>query len=313
MEQITVIMPVYNAELHLSAAIESVLGQSYEDFKLIIVNDGSTDGSTAIIAHYSKIDPRILSLYQENRGMADALNRGLKEARTEWVVRMDQDDEMLSNRIERQLDFVQVNPDVKVASCRAVYIDDSGKEFGKTANHLRTRADYRRLVRDNEAIGLLHPGVIMHRETILEVGGYRGQFWPAEDIDLWCRVSEEGHLILIQDEVLMKYRIYAGSTTTADFRKSRLQYEWVRSCMGARKKNEPEPDRETFLREWHAAPIFLRINRQRKALAKYCYRNAGHLILTRRWLKGISYFALASLLQPGYVFPRLKDQLGKTE
>ena len=309
MEQVTVIMAVYNAEQYLEIAIESVLNQTYKNFRLVIINDGSTDGSGCLIEEYAKKDSRIFYICQENRGMASVLNRGLEEAKTKWVIRMDGDDEMLPERIERQLDFLQANPDVKVASCRAVYIDNTGYEFGRTANHIKTRLDYQKLMQDNEAIGLLHPGVIMHRETILQVGGYRGQFWPAEDIDLWCRVAESGHLSLIQDEVLMKYRMHAGSFITAGFVKSRMQYEWVRASLYARRRGEPEPTWEDFHAEWRSATLPTRLNRWRKITAKRFYRMAGYYKLKGELPSAAVRLMAAAFLQPYYVVGRLKSQI----
>jgi len=110
MKEVTVIMPVYNGERYLAEAIESVLEQTYKNFKFIIINDGSTDGSTNIIAHYAASDSRILPIFQPNYGAAAARNRGLKETRSEWIALIDNDDIMLPMRLERQISFLTSIP-----------------------------------------------------------------------------------------------------------------------------------------------------------------------------------------------------------
>lgn len=309
MEEVTVIMPVYNGERYLAEAIESVLEQTYKNFKFIIINDGSTDGSTNIIAHYAASDSRILPIFQPNYGAASARNRVLKETRSEWIALIDNDDIMLPMRLERQIAFLHQHPDIKVASCRAVYINDTGNEFGKSANHLKTQEDFDRLMACDGIIGLLQPGVLMHRRTILEAGGYREQFWPAEDIDLWTRLAEQGHLILIQDEVLMKYRIHPASFITSHHIQALMQLEWVKACKQARMRNKPEPDWESFMRQWTGAPLATRMNWKRRMFANYFYRKAGFRILGRHYARGGVYLVLAGLLDPGYVIRRLKMQV----
>src|SRR5689334_2912755 len=114
---------------------------------------------------------------------------------------------------------------------------------------ITTEKKFREYMVKNEVIGLLHPCVFMRRDVVEEVGGYREAFKSANDMDLWNRISERGHLILVQPEYLMEYRIRSGSITAGKFLEVRLKYEWVRACMSARRVGLPEPDWVTFLRE----------------------------------------------------------------
>jgi glycosyltransferase involved in cell wall biosynthesis len=312
MNTVSVLMPVYNAQKFIEDAIRSVLEQTFGEFDFYIINDASNDNSKKIIEKYSAIDPRIKFIdLKENKGMAYALNLGLKISNSEWIVRMDADDIMLPNRIERQLDFLKNNSGVKVASCRAYYIDLNNRILGKTANHLKNIQDFNELINKNEVIGLLHPGVIMHRETVLFYGGYRGKFWPAEDIDLWTRLSENGCQILIQDEILMYYRIHPDSAVTSDFFNTRLQYEWVRACKRARMENKAEPSKEVFLNEWNSLGRLKLLNNYRKMYSKKNYREAGFYLISHKYLKGIINLLKAIVLQPEYVLRRLINQLLK--
>ncbi len=306
---VAVLMPVFDAGKYLAQAIESVLQQTHTDFELIIVDDGSTDESSDICKYYMQKDSRVTLVSQPNSGMAAALNRGLFLARTDWVFRMDADDVMLPTRLERQLDFIARHPLVKVTSCEARYIDAQGKVFGKTANDIKDVEAFYRSQRTGSVIGLLHPGVAMHRQTALEVGGYRGKFWPADDIDLWNRIAEAGHMILVQDEVLLYYRIHKSSAITSDFKKARLKLEWVKACMMARGKNYPEPDWNEFIQLWNDCTYWRRINRSRKVNAKYLYRKAGYDLLAGRFLQASIAIVGAAMLQPTYVLRRMRRQV----
>src|SRR2546429_7769402 len=145
--------------------------------------------------------------------MSGGLNRGLEFCRGKWIARMDADDIALPDRFERQLAFLRHNPDVKVTSCLAYYIDAEGKQAGKTFHDLTTREAYARYIKENLAIGILHPGAVMDRETLQAIGAYRQEYFPANDIDLWGRFADAGALILVQPEYLMQYRVHGGSAT----------------------------------------------------------------------------------------------------
>jgi len=251
---VTVIMPVFNGDRFIEEAIEGVLNQTHENFRFMIVDDGSGDRSAELSKRDAARDGRIELNQHENRGVAVSMNRVLELARTDWVFRMDSDDIMLPQRLERQIAFIQENPQMKGASFKANYIDTSGRIFGTSANTIRTPKALKDLVDRGEAIGLLGPGAAMDRQTILSVGGFRGQFLSASDIDLWTRTAENGHLVLVQDEILMKYRIHNKSIVTSDFLANREQYEWVRQCMYHRRTGKTEPNWQEFQTIWNSAP-----------------------------------------------------------
>jgi glycosyltransferase involved in cell wall biosynthesis len=165
---VSVVMPVYNGQAFLREAIESVLAQTHLDLELVAIDDGSADESPAILADLAVADPRVRVIRQANGGGARARNRALQEARAEWIINLDQDDLMLPNRIERQLAFLAAHPDVKVFSCRALYINAAGKAFGKTkCEPITTRAAFERHLASGEPIGInpaeLGEGRVDHR------------------------------------------------------------------------------------------------------------------------------------------------------
>ena len=204
--KLSVILPVYNGQQYLTEAIESVLSQSFTDFELIIINDGSTDGSGEIIKALS--DARIRYFEQSNKGLAATLNRGISLAKGEYVARQDQDDVCLPSRFEKQAAFLDANLDVGMVGTAAEIwagnertdrflkhpVDDASLTFG--------------LLFDNHFV---HSSVTIRRAVFARVGGYaEGLRQPPEDYELWSRVMREYKLANLPD-VLMVYREVEGS------------------------------------------------------------------------------------------------------
>src|SRR5450432_942890 len=186
--KISVLMSVRNGLPYLKTTVPSILGQTYLDFEFVVVDNCSTDGSREYLQEIARGAGRVkLILNERDLGHSGGLNRGLEACRGEWVARIDADDVALPNRLERQLSFVQANPGVAVTCCLAYYINENGERKGKTFLDLTTVEKFREYMAQNEAIGLTHPCVFMHREVVLAAGGFREQFGGANDSDLWNR------------------------------------------------------------------------------------------------------------------------------
>ena len=156
---LSVAMSVYNGESHLALAIESILDQTFGDFEFLILNDGSKDGSRAIIDAYAARDPRIRAIHRENRGLVISLNQLISEARAPLVARMDADDICLPERFAKQMAFLDNNPDHGVIGTWTSDIDEYGAPYSiKGADH---PTDYQAFI---AGIGngpmLCHPSVI---------------------------------------------------------------------------------------------------------------------------------------------------------
>jgi glycosyltransferase involved in cell wall biosynthesis len=244
---------------------------------------------------------------EENRGCAGGFNYCLEHSRAPWVAIIDGDDRALPQRLERQLAFVAQHPGIKVCSTLAYYIDSDGKRVAKTHHELTTPEVYERYMRENEAIGILNPGAFIDREAMIAVGGYRQAFFPAEDIDLWARISEQG-VILVVPEYLMEYRVHAGSSVVQQTLNSRMKYEWSRVCSAARRSGRPEPSWEQFMAGWNARPLPVRLNSWRKITAKGMYRQAAFDWISNKRVAALRRVAFGSLLQPTYVLNRLRQQ-----
>ena len=123
---VVVVMPAYNAEDFIKPAVDSILNQTYKDFELIIVDDGSTDKTLEIARAYETQDDRVRVICKNNGGPAEAMNTGLKEARYPWVAVMHSDDIALPDRFARQMQAVEANPDVVIWGTNGYHINSKG-------------------------------------------------------------------------------------------------------------------------------------------------------------------------------------------
>ncbi|HUG15035.1 MAG TPA: glycosyltransferase, partial [Thermomicrobiales bacterium] len=204
---ISVVLPAYNAERFAAEAIDSVLAQTHTDFELILIDDGSTDSTLDILRSYAARDCRIKVLAHENLGVARAMNQAMSVAQSNWIARMDADDIMEPRRLERQVAFVAEHPDLAVTSCLVTYIDAGGRTLGRSAPEFTSDEEVRKTRDAGTPIGFHHPGVLMRRDVVVGIGGYRSEFVSAQDMDLWNRIADAGGRILVQPEYLLRYRI----------------------------------------------------------------------------------------------------------
>ena len=298
---VSVVMPTYNARPFLREAIASVLGQTWTDFELIIVDDGSTDDSLAVAQSFAQTDQRVKVSSQPNAGTAATLNRAIELASSEWVFIMHSDDVMHPNRLERQLAFLNDHPELAVASSLVRHIDQNGRVIGKDNSFLFTHADIEEKVRLNKLIGFNHPAVVLRKSVIQSAGGYRQQFWPAEDIDLWNRLAEQGHKILVQPEALLDYRIHGASASISRARLTRIKVRWLKDSMLRRRRNEPELNWDQFLAFRRKSPLRQRINEERVDFSQILYKAAVGNFAQRKYFSTISNAALAVALRPWYI------------
>ncbi len=201
---VSVVMSVYNNADYLALAIESILAQSFGDFEFLILNDGSSDESPAIIDRYAAADARIRAIHRENKGLIYSLNQLVAESRAPLIARMDGDDICLPLRFEKQVAFMRANPDYGVVGTWTEDIDGKGQPYHLEGPDQPT--DHESFVK---AIGraslLCHPSAVMRRDLVLAVGGYHAAFRHCEDFDLWMRLCSITKLCSIPER-LIRYR-----------------------------------------------------------------------------------------------------------
>jgi glycosyltransferase involved in cell wall biosynthesis len=206
---ISVLMPVYNSRRFLGQSVGSILDQTFRDFEFIIIDDGSSDRSLAILERYARRDRRIRLVSRANTGYSRALNQALSMARGEFLARMDSDDVARPRRFERQLEYLRGHLECVAVGCRVLEIDPWGVPLKTTSNELDHDPIVEQLLKGAGA-EIPHPGVMMRRSPVVALGGYRVEYEPVEDLDLYLRLSERGRLANLPD-VLLEYRQHLAS------------------------------------------------------------------------------------------------------
>ena len=203
-------MPVFNSERFLAEAIESILTQTFTDFELIIVDDGSTDGSADIIRAYAEQDSRIRFVQlAENMGDAGARNASIARASGEYITGMDSDDISLPERLQKQVDFLQTNPEIGGVGTHAdVVCEDLQYIFSRRPPQKHA------LILLDKYIGdpFVHASVMMRRNLPLDVGGYDETMRYAADSDLMTKLMGQTHFANIP-ETLYLYRRHDAQNT----------------------------------------------------------------------------------------------------
>ena len=216
--RVDVLMPVFNAGAMLAETMDSILSQTFGDFRLLAVDDGSTDGSRDRLEAYARADGRVVVLAKANGGIVDALNHGLSFARAEFVARHDADDISCPERFARQVEHFERHPDCVAVSASARQIDERGRTVG-WAVMSRPEVNDPHALPSKEAY-LMHPFLMVRRWALERVGGYRHVI-HSEDTDLYWRLLEVGALHNM-DAYLGDYRIHAASISSASIVNGRV-------------------------------------------------------------------------------------------
>jgi glycosyltransferase involved in cell wall biosynthesis len=210
MPKISVLMSAFNAEKYIGETIESVLDQSFIDFEFIIINDGSTDQTEAIIKKYK--DERIRYFYQENSGLSKALNYGLKISKGDYIARIDADDLCYRNRLEIQYEFMENNPDYVVCGSYTDVIDENGKFIYQFSGIPSLNKDIQLEMKMKNCI--VHSSSFYTRDAALKINGYYEpikQYF--EDYMFFSQIIKIGKAFNF-DYSLIKYRVTPGSIST---------------------------------------------------------------------------------------------------
>ncbi|MFM9916818.1 MAG: glycosyltransferase family 2 protein [Rhizobacter sp.] len=231
----TVLIPVYNAEAYLLEALRSISAQTFADFEILVVDDGSTDRSPELLAEYARADPRLRVLRQANGGISAALNRGLEDARGEFIVRMDADDVMLPPRIQTQVAFLQAHPRLGFCASAMEMIDSKGRVFDRYSPRPRTEAELDQMMTDRLPIVYTHPTVTYRTAAVRALGGYDREQEPCEDMDLFGRLILAGHRGVVLPEILMRYRVHGHSISGSKIAQQVAAQEFVRAVFYARR------------------------------------------------------------------------------
>ncbi|MCU0342360.1 MAG: glycosyltransferase family 2 protein [Ignavibacterium sp.] len=213
---VTVLMTTYNCGEYISQAIKSILNQTYKDFELLIIDDGSTDNTQQIVRRFN--DERIRFIELNHSGRSSALNIGLKEAKYDLLSLCDADDIIHPRKIEKQLNIYTDKNDL-------IFTDSVFFENVKILYELRIQDDINVLKRKVALHGNLGPSVLFNRIFIVEKGGFNPDLLAFEDYDLWLRILNISNIIIVH-EILYFQRLRKNSlSTTETMKKKHLLYE----------------------------------------------------------------------------------------
>jgi glycosyltransferase involved in cell wall biosynthesis len=235
--KVSVVMSVFNGEGFVAAAITSVLEQTLVGFELVVVDDGSTDSTPAILAEFAAEDDRVAVHRHANQGLSASLNRGIELARAPLIARLDADDIALPTRLELQVDFLDRHEAVGLVGGAARFIDDEGHVF---AEAVYPTSDSETRLAFAHSTPFVHSAVTFRRAAFQATEGYRGAFVDAEDLDLWLRIAEQ-HDVLNLPQQVVGYRIHAGQATFHNLERQATSALAARTAWRARAAGEPDP------------------------------------------------------------------------
>ncbi|HKN87924.1 MAG TPA: glycosyltransferase [Nitrospiraceae bacterium] len=228
MALVSVILPVYNGARFIKESLDSVLVQTFHDYEVICVDDGSTDASLAILHEYR---PNITVLRQTNAGQGAARNAGVRHASGRYVAFIDQDDRWYPWKLEQQVRTIEREPEAVLVHCNSDRMDSEGRVVQRGA----TLAEYQRAM--NSPLGrLLNEGLILpsamfvRRDAFERVGGFDPELRGYEDFDLCARLKQEGRFVFL-DEPGMCYRVHPGGSSRAGHTVVRSRERFLKNMM----------------------------------------------------------------------------------
>ncbi|MDD3474457.1 MAG: glycosyltransferase family 2 protein [Candidatus Dojkabacteria bacterium] len=227
---VSIVIPVHNGEKYIKEAIDSCLNQTYENREIIVVDDQSDDNTLNILRDY-KEKIRVIPVKKQN-GLGNVINIGIRASKGEYIARMDADDVMYPNRLEKQLEYMQSNPNCVAVGGQIDIIDKDGNITGHRKYAVEDRDIKKNLFLFQP---FAHPAVTLRKSSLEEVGLYPENIWKVEDVKLFLLLSKEGEFHNIEDTVL-KYRMTFNTQSQSNmldhFKKSNEIRKWAKKELG---------------------------------------------------------------------------------
>ena len=290
--QVSVIVPIYNGSAYLAETLSSLLFQTFRNYELLAIDDGSTDNSADIVRSFN--DERFRLIQTDHAGLCHALNLGIAEAKGAYIARCDQDDVSFPDRLERQL---QVMKDHTEAIGLFSYVEKLGNKH-RWSNKDRVVMDLGHL-KEYQPIEdgcLLCSTMFIRTEALRSIGGFRQAYYPVDDWDMECRLAQSGK-VLIMLEPLIYYRFQSNANTYRTYAEMREKTRWTRDSYWRRMKSLPELTLEQF-RKSQPQDLWSRMNRIRKDSSKLHMRTAGNRLLDGHYLTAAFHLCIGFILNP---------------
>lgn len=306
---VSVIIPCKNIGKFIGKAIQSILNQTYQNFEIIIINDGSTDDSGKVIDEFAKSDNRITHLYlKQSVGLSEALNIGIRLSKHDWIARMDGDDISLPTRLEKQIGYINKYPDLKLVGCLPFYIDENDKIIGKMNLDTFTPEEWRKKISRGKLIFIPGGASMFHKPTILKLGGFSKEFEFIEDLEINMRLALNGHLILNVPEYLYKYR-KREPAITADAYRINKKIRWIKERVRSHMTGTHLPTYEEYCLIEESKPFLQRMRILKEDLGSLFFKKFGLSMVKSKPVRAVMFLLCALFVKPSYALHKLRPQL----
>ena len=324
---LTICVCTYNAEKYIAETLNSLRKQTYKKFKLLVIDDGSTDRTVSVVEHYAKAGWTDFELFlmSKNRGTAYVRNFALNYVTTKYMMFFDSDDIALPEMIEAMYHRITEDSDLIAVGCFCKYMDSNGRHLpGGIFWRHKDREAFNSAAKAGKMFFMTLPAVFI-RDYAINAGGYRQKDWfpvskhgryedLSEDIDLWGRMSDfyvENKWITIIDTPLYYYRKQISSLS-AGFAKSRMMGQkmmYIKHNQLRRRANLPE---DKFVSYWQKLPWWKKMNFERRNMGGFLYRSACFCWVERKFFGCAVMLFFSAFLAPEYLVKKLNLNFSKS-
>ena len=267
--KISVVMSCYNAAAFIAEAMASILRQTFADFELILIDDGSTDKTLNIIRQYALKDSRIVVIHKKNTGPADSRNAGILVARGEWIAILDSDDIALPTRLEDQISFFKISPDILLLGTGAIELDEHGKAIKTHCYPCQHHALCNSLMRSRRFFP--HSSVMYRSDVVKRLGGYNTHFYRAQDMDMFLRLTEEGNIACLNKPLVKIRKHYYNISLDAGGRTTELYGIAALVCHFLRIKGAADPSTSNNDADWLAFTEWIAGRLEQEGVFEICH------------------------------------------
>lgn len=296
----TVIVAVYNAEKYLEETLVSLRRQSFQDFEVVMIDDGSRDGSASVASRFCTLDPRFRLYRTENRGISPARNLAVAHARAPWMAVCDADDTWDRRKLELQAQFIRGWND---PGEELVALGTSG-HYLNSAGAVTRRIDlesrpWPAALRQESVVGhiaMINSSVVFRRDTFQQVGEYRAEYTPTEDMDLWVRLSERGAVLNLPQH-LTGYRMHGSNISETAYVVMLLHTRRIIANAARRAEGRPEWSEPEFMEQLRRDPQHFAATMRNLEQLKY-YNMGKSCWQNRRYLRAAGCILRSALADP---------------
>ena len=293
--KVSVVMAVYNTESFLQEAVDSVLAQTFKDFEFVIINDGSTDHSLAMLQRYT--DPRIRIIDQENHGLIDSLNKGIELSRGQYIARMDADDRCEPDRLDLQVRSLDRNSDIALIGGAISTMDELGNQLAPRVEFPVTHEQIWANIGRKPWV-FCHPAVMFRRDAAIDVGMYRTGFAHAEDAEFFARMMSKYQAANLPD-VVLNYRLRRSAISFTKAGHGRVNAELVATIIDRWEPGQPfAPNQDERLAADLAIAMCGGQDNPVEIEAAYHLRLGRELLRGRQWKRAFNHYFTAAKSDP---------------